>query len=509
MERQDRDEGERVAAGTRWRACLFIPFCAVIVLAPLPLAANRPWSWNLLAVLVGLLLLAAAPVVTGPEMRVFRRASFVVASLLFLLTVGVIVLQAWCDVPESWAHAVWALLPGDLASVGCATISVNPFTTLSGLARLLAYGGAFLLAVWLCSDPLRAAQLLRAFVLAGAVYAAYGLVLYALGSETILWYEKWAYRDSLTSTFVNRNSFAAYGGMVAVAALGIILDGVMAAARDAREGRGLPVMARSLVEHHLYLAALVLCLAAVVLTGSRAGGIATALGLLVVGLALAAHHRAGWRSVTLISAGVVGLVVAPVVAGGSFLMSRLDAIPAAVDADPRGEVIAHTATAVLDRPWLGVGYGTFADAWTVIRPSGVNTWFRQTHSTYIENAFELGIPAALCLALAVVVVLAVCIWGVRVRRRHGLYPAIALAAPTVPIVHSTIDFSLQMPAVSVTVAALLGLGYAQSIRSHASQGRDAEWTYRDERSKSGVPTTGSVIPERSSALLDRREPVPN
>jgi hypothetical protein len=43
---------------------------------------------------------------------------------------------------------------------------------------------------------------------------------------------------------------------------------------------------------------------------------------------------------------------------------------------------------------------------------------------------------------------------------------VAFAASMVPILHSTVDFSLQIPAIGFVVSALLGLGWAQSFRRY-------------------------------------------
>jgi len=50
------------------------------------------------------------------------------------------------------------------------------------------------------------------------------------------------------------------------------------------------------------------------------------------------------------------------------------------------------------------------------------------------------------------------------RRRHRRYlTAAAFAVSAVPIFHSTVDFSLQMPAIAFFVSALLGMGWAQAF----------------------------------------------
>ena len=45
-------------------------------------------------------------------------------------------------------------------------------------------------------------------------------------------------------------------------------------------------------------------------------------------------------------------------------------------------------------------------------------------------------------------------------------PAVALAAPLVTILHSFVDFSLEMPAIEFTVSMMLGMGWAQAFRRY-------------------------------------------
>jgi len=48
-----------------------------------------------------------------------------------------------------------------------------------------------------------------------------------------------------------------------------------------------------------------------------------------------------------------------------------------------------------------------------------------------------------------------------VRQRNRLYPIAAVGATVLVAVHSSVDFSLQMPAVALLYATFLGLGVAQ------------------------------------------------
>ncbi len=87
------------------------------------------------------------------------------------------------------------------------------------------------------------------------------------------------------------------------------------------------------------------------------------------------------------------------------------------------------------------------------------------HDTYIEHLVELGIPATILLYTGPVLLFGMCVRGVFNRRRDQVVPLVASSATVLVGLHSLVDFSLQIPAVAVTYAAILGAGCAQAMRS--------------------------------------------
>ena len=130
------------------RHVIFTGFLAVLVLSPLPFASNRPWSWSLLSMIVGLLMLAWA-------VAAWRNRDLVAVSWRrvwpFLLMFAVIVcwftLQASSWTPVEWHHPAWAAAAAALGQPLDGAISIDPAMTLAALMRLLSYGGMFWLAL--------------------------------------------------------------------------------------------------------------------------------------------------------------------------------------------------------------------------------------------------------------------------------------------------------------------------------------------------------------------------
>ena len=89
--------------------------------------------------------------------------------------------------------------------------------------------------------------------------------------------------------------------------------------------------------------------------------------------------------------------------------------------------------AIADRPWLGSGYGTFKEVYLIYRDESLpDMLLSKAHNTYLENAVELGIPAALLLNGAVLGVVVLCVAGLRRRRRNAIYPSVGVSGD-VPI----------------------------------------------------------------------------
>lgn len=448
--------------------CVFWGLAALVVLAPLPLGSNRPWAWFLLAMGVGALLtLWFAGMAFARQSPPVPADRFRLTLLLFGW-VCLWVLVQWAPwTPTSWHHPLWAdarrVLGQDLAG----RISVNPERTLEALVRLLSYGGVFWLSLQLCRDFERARRGLQLIVYAGALYALYGLFVQFSGSEKILWMDKWAYQGVVTSTFVNRNSYATYAGLGLVCAFALTLNkfrGVLSANAPAR------VKMRLWVEQLLgpaapLLVATLVIATALLLTESRAGTLSTLFGLLVLLLTALLGRMITKRQVRALSLMLLMAGVLVFLLSGANLAQRL----MRTDSEElthrgRGAVYALVVRAIGDAPLLGTGYGSFRDVFPLYRDAtidGPRAW-EQAHNTYLENALELGIPAAVALWGAVLGCARCCWLGVRLRRRNRLYPAVGVAATALVAAHSTVDFSLQIPAVSVTYAFILGIACAQS-----------------------------------------------
>jgi O-antigen ligase len=276
------------------------------------------------------------------------------------------------------------------------------------------------------------------------------------------------FRCLMSGTFVNSNSFACFMGMGLVTVLALLFGrrrASQAYVDDAYEDR----IASWFTATRLVLIAIALLLLGVILiSGSRAGFAATILGVLVLGFLLMrgrwngrSHFRSG-----LVIAGIV-VVVVGLVAGGA-LVHKLANLSEA-DSANRIYIWRAALEAIGLSPWLGWGRGEFADIYTVLQPIEIPQANDLAHSTPLETMVELGIPGAISAFALVVLPWVICLLGALRRQRHRYLPSAAFAASAVAIVHSTVDFSLQMPAIAFITSALLGMGWAQAFSRRETQ----------------------------------------
>jgi O-antigen ligase len=436
----------------------------LIAWAPLPLASNRPWSMALLAAMAGILLI----VMSVGSLARDKETSSLHAGLrvplgIVSFTLLWIVVQWSTWTPEMWHHPVWKQASEALGRELPGRITVNPDATMASLMNL----GTYLAVFWLAMRTMRhrdsARRALNIFVWIAAGYALYGLAIFLSGSETILFFDKWDYFDSVTSTFVNRNSFATYAGLALVCALGLVLDD----ARRITGGRGGPVVSEFTVailrRNSGRIAAALLLAAALILTGSRAGVASSFAGMFALaGIAATGNRGIGARGIVVAAPLLLALATAIWLVSEP-LFERLKRNPMESDRLP---AYALTVDAIEASPLFGTGYGGFQESFASNRDLAVaspSSW-KKAHNTYLENMLDLGIPAALALNLAILLVALGALKAALTRRRSPLIPAIGAAATVLVGLHALFDFSLQIPAVAVSYAFIMGAAAAQSFR---------------------------------------------
>lgn len=436
---------------------LFWLLLTVVLLAPLPLGSNRPLPASALAAGVGALACAwGLGRLLGRPRAVASIRPFRPAFILIGFAAGWAALQAAPFTPASLHHPYWGEARAVLGSGPGGAISINPAATWNRLMGLLAYGGIFWLALQLCQSSVRAYQALFALAVGGLAYAAYGLFEFGKSDAQVV-----------TSTFVNRNSYATYAGMTLFCGLGVVVGELTRRARPGISLRDLArdVLARPEASFGLGVIACLLAAAALLLTQSRGAfvGLCAALVAFVWSLRRMALVTAG-TFVKAAAVFAVGLVAGIVWLAGEETLGRL----AATDAQALNRLAYYRTTweAIWDRPLLGTGYGTYADAFRAYNHPHTGTYFLdKAHNTYLQVIMELGWPAAAALYSGLALLVFRCLQGPLPDGRTAALPAVLAACSVLVAVHALVDFSLEMPANAATYALLLGVGCARTLGS--------------------------------------------
>jgi O-antigen ligase len=449
----------------RYRAWLFLGLCCLIALAPLPLGSARPVAWDVLALAVALLLLASLRL-KAADFGAFARP-MAVPALCFALVAAFVLVQVSRSTPPAWHNPVWDMAREAGAGRVQGSIAMDRGAALAGLLRLLSYAGVLLLSVMLCRARERALAALRLVAYSGGIYAGYGLLAYAFGGDTLLWLRKWAYLGDLTGTFVNKNSFATYLGLCFLAALTALIAALQQVDFAGRWQDKLAAAIDFLSRRPALVVCLFLLPTALLLTHSRGGLIATLAGAVALGLAVS--QAPGLRRLRRLrlAALPVALAILAFLISGDRVVERM--LGAEGDLQARGIIYAATRQAVDDHPILGTGLGSFEAVFPIYRPPGIWGHVNLAHSDYLQNVLELGFPAAALLVLALAWLFGLCLRGVMQRRRDAAYPCLGVAATVLVGLHATVDFSLQIPAVTVTYLFLLGAAVAQSLPTRDRQ----------------------------------------
>lgn len=456
--------------------CFAFLFFAVVLLAAIPMGANRDWAWAPIVILLGGLAVWHAlglGVGDGHALRAAELPFLTALVVCFLVVLAMGIVQISPLVPPSWPSDLYARAAEVLGHPVIAVVSINGDATRAILMKVAACGVVFVSARATCRDRDRARLFLALFLASAVLVTAYGLVMQAAnGSCYVFSYSKRPdlaqpgrqFICALSGSFVNSNSYAAYAGMALVAALGLAFSRSRTRPERAEATLMQPVASAWLTgARAVYLAMALLLFGGLLMSGSRGGFGATLLGALVLaGLLL----RGRWPSRpalawALVAAIVVGAVFA-VVAGSAFFHKMAKS--------PEGDLVARfrlwqlSVSAIAQSPWLGWGLGSFPDVYAMLQPPDLQAGNDKAHSTPLEWLIDLGIPAGLCAFATVLLPLGISLLGCWRRRADRYLPATAFAATLVPILHSTIDFSLQIPAIGLVVSALLGMGWAQAFR---------------------------------------------
>jgi O-antigen ligase len=434
-----------------------------VVGAPFPFG-----STDLSAIAFWCIILGIALIVCGIRSLRPIHFGFLFLSAAIVFVLGFVLHEQLALYP--WVapfHPIWAESEKALSESVQASVSITrnqPWLSIGGpLLAVLTLTISFVVG----TDRTLAWRLFWIFAWAGVAYALFSIATYLLEPTKVLWREKTSYLNALTGTFINRNTAAVFFGSCSVVWLLIGLEKIrelLPRDDDYPWGRLLSDILNNIT---LRIATpfgmLILCLAAMFLTQSRAGVVLSLAALLI---AFTCSYRRMLRSRTgvwtvVLIAGAVLLMLLQIMGAG--VSSRFD-FEGVVDG---GRLATYRSTLKMigDEPWFGTGLGTFEAAYPAYRSAEISMWgiWNRAHNTLLEITSDLGIPAAATVTVGWFFIARQLILGVLGRRRDLSLPIAGLAIAFIGLMHSLVDFSLQIAGFAIPFYSMIGIGLAQSF----------------------------------------------
>jgi O-antigen ligase len=420
----------------------------LLIGSPLLLGSNRPLFWGMNGVVAPL----TVAVFAWSELTSARPSPanwhLPQVSLLGMLAVAVwIAIQASPWTPTTWHHPIWFSSP--ILADAKSAISADPTLTWEALGWWSTLC-VFIVAVRFGVKPRVSIFLLRLMLGVCVGVASFGLMVEYFGLNTLGITSKNYYRGWLTGTFVNRNSAASFLGIGLIIAVGLASRAHFYRVKSSRSNT---------LTQAVPICAAIFLFVALLETGSRAG-IATT----IVGAACALlfevikQRRLNLRAIVVLLSGLAVSV--------SLMFGVVQfRIATAESTEIRLSLYAESLKAIADRPILGHGAGAFSSIQPLYHSATTpsNTVWDNAHSTVLEILVTLGIPAVLFAVTILGYILSRLAVGWRSSAEETTCLNVLFAVTVAVSLHAFVDFSLEMQAIALYVACLLGLAIGEAM----------------------------------------------
>jgi O-antigen ligase len=398
---------ERPPFSARLGVWMFFGWMGLLLLAPLMFGAVEPW------------------------------AIFIVEAGTSLLCLMWVLQQAYAsEIAITWNE----LFPPMLLFAGLIALQIITGHTsyrydTGRVARLYcAYGTLCFLGVQLLKKKAQLKLLAIGVSAYGFVVAAFAVVQSFSSGGELYWFREPRQGGSIYGPYVNRSHYA--GLMEMLTPIPLILSFTRFPEGNQR------LLART---------AAVLMASTIFLSQSRGGMVAFAVQMAVLAV-IVAREKKGRTAAT--SLGIFLLLVAGVLVwlGGSELNQRLISIHAEAAAEVAGgtrlDIFRDTLRMFPQKPILGWGLGTFPEVYPHYRTFFTNLYINQAHNDYLQLLVEMGALgfAAMLWFLGTVYYKALKKVGNWSSDHNGTLALIAMVGVTGILVHSLVDFNLQIPA---------------------------------------------------------------
>jgi len=450
--------------------------CVALCLAVTAFGAVPPAALALVGIMASVLLVSAVLRFGPPEIG---------GGIFSLVIVVVGVTCLWILVqnrlPVAWSYAV---VPDARFAQNANFLSVAPADSLYSILYLTVPALFFLTAMSILRTSGDARKFVAFLGYGGAANAVYGIVQYFQFPETSLFVEKLAYTDSVTATFINRNSAATFLGITLL----VLSRSLWSLSRRVNWSEFLHngFQVNSDERKVLFFLACnviltVITAVALMLTRSRGGVLSSLISLGILAILLrgrggsrrqpdasicrAPNNRRYFATIFSCLAAILCLVLV----FGSQVLRR-----AMIQGTSEGRLcVMPDIINLVSNHWLGYGFGNFRFAFAPYRNAscGLNFVWDRAHNLYFEGLGGLGLMFVPLAATVITALIAVYVSGIRRHSSGRSYAILGISSLVLVSVHGFVDFSMQIPGIACFVASLVGATTLISLQSGSDRMR--------------------------------------
>lgn len=428
------------------------------------------------------LTLVLGPVLLSTKFeRPTSRAIWLVLFFVCLMTAGV-GLQIAPMPMDRLSHPVWIAL-SETFPISHGYLSVNPSRSLEALPALILPFLTAVAVLGMSQNRHVAKSLWYGLTGVGLAILALSVALEAFLSNSHQGMSGSNQSGSFAGVFVNRNAAAAFFVLTAFATLG-----TLAFVQKKDQWRvGAVLRSRRALQYGVFTRGLLLlcflaCVTAIIATTSRAGAMIS-LPLLFLCLAILFGRKMTYapRLGRKVLHFVLIIVVMLILLFGTFAFIGDSVLARAETEDDGSRMCVYQGTlAAIRHHWaFGSGLGTFRDVFPAYRPidcGGANVTWHRAHNSFLEFTLNTGIAGPIFILGLVGLIVVGAITGLRRGRGVAFMPIIVLLLSAYLLMHSMVDFPLQIPGIANYAAALLAcaISLAQPQRRYFTGSRHSD-----------------------------------
>jgi O-antigen ligase len=336
--------------------------------------------------------------------------------------------------------------------------SAYPHDTVSLLFQYVAYAMLCFLACQTLLRSVQARRLALIFTIYGATVAAFALIQGLSSNGRLYWIRQPRMGGWIYGPYVNHNHYA--GLMEMLVPIPLVLSLTRLASTKTR---------------NLAAAAAAVMVGTIFISGSRGGMLAVVAELVVLSVLLVKQKR-GLR--TAIGLGVFLAIVVGLLTwvGGGELSRRIATVSPSrfeLSSDIRSYINRDGFRMFLKKPVLGWGLGTFPVIYPRFRTFYTNFFVNQAHNDYLQLLVEMGLLgfATMIWFVAIAYTRAIKKIGDWTGDISGALALACVLGLTGILIHSAVDFNLQVPANAALFYVMCTLAASEPLAQPARKRR--------------------------------------